>query len=235
MAVCPACGTENRDAAKFCHACGGPLAAGRLKTNTIHTEYGIQLYVDVAETYFSPRLAGERHRIASLVQDNEVIVDLFTGVAPFPLMITRYAHPGNIIAIDKNPIAVSLAKKNVVNNKALDIIDVFEMDSTDAVSLLQNLGKTADRVIMNLPFDSFQFLPIAFSIMSTRVVIHLYEIIHERTIQSRLESIKQKADEQKITINNMTIHKIKSYAPHEIYIGIDITAQKGVRADADVA
>ena len=29
MAVCPACGTENRDAAKFCHACGNPLAASQ--------------------------------------------------------------------------------------------------------------------------------------------------------------------------------------------------------------
>jgi predicted amidophosphoribosyltransferase len=29
MRTCSACGTENRDAAKFCHACGSPLTASQ--------------------------------------------------------------------------------------------------------------------------------------------------------------------------------------------------------------
>jgi len=202
------------------------VIAGIPKTQTIHTEYNIQIYVDVAETYFSPRLAGERHRIASAVQDNESIVDLFTGVAPFPLMIARYAHPKKIIAIDKNPVAVSLAKRNIAKSKVLDIIEVFEKDALDAASLLHSLGMSADRVLMNLPFDSFRFLPVAFYIMNTNAVIHLYEIIHEDDIDKRLVSISEKAQEAMVTINNMNVHKIKSYAPHEFYIGIDITAQK---------
>ncbi len=211
------------------------VIAGIPKTHTMHREYGIQLYVDVAETYFSPRLAGERYRIASLVKDDEVIVDLFTGVAPFPLMIARHAHPKKIIAIDKNPVAVSFAKKNVMKNSALETIDVFEMDASNTASLLNKQGETADRVLMNLPFDSFRFLPIAFSIMGTEAVIHVYEIINEEKIEMRLKAIVERAEQEKVTIGTMTVHKIKTYAPHEFYIGIDITAQKNDSAYADVA
>jgi len=202
------------------------IIAGIDRTQTIHTEYGIQLAVDVKETYFSPRLASERYRIASLVQDHEHIVDLFTGVAPFPLMIARYAHPEKIIAFDKNPTAVRLARTNIHKNKMEDIITVFEHDSMNAKEILDDLQIQADRILMNLPMDSFRFLPQSFSIMNTQAVIHLYEIIKEEDIPKRLHAIQVTAEKNGVSIKNMEVHRIKTYAPHEFYIGIDITAQK---------
>lgn len=207
--------------------------AGVKKTETIHTEYGINITVDVSDTYFSPRLAGERKRVASLVEDGEVIIDLFTGVAPFPLMIATYAHPKRIIAIDKNPVAISLAHKNIAKNKLLDKIDAFELDAQDAPDLIDKLDLKADRIIMNLPFDSFHFLPIAFSIMEKTATIHFYEILKEEMIQDRIDSITKLGEQYKILIIEANVRKIKTYAPHEFYIGIDITAKKLV--DADVA
>lgn len=209
------------------------IIAGVNKTETVHTEYGLQMLLDVSDTYFSPRLASERKRIASLVKDDEVIVDLFTGVAPFPLMIATYAHPKKIIAIDKNPIAVEYAKKNIMRNDLLDIIDVFEADAEDAELLLDTCGLKADRVIMNLPFDSFRFLPIAFSILSSFGMIHFYEIIKEACIDERIGLIKKSALDHGYSIIKVNVRKIKTYAPHEFYIGIDITVKKIV--DADVA
>ena len=49
--------------------------------------------------------------IASQVKNDEIILDMFTGVAPFPLMISRYAKPKSIIAVDKNKDAIILAKE----------------------------------------------------------------------------------------------------------------------------
>ncbi len=209
------------------------VIAGVRKTETVHTEYSITLKIDVSDTYFSPRLAGERRRVASLVKDGEMIVDLFTGVAPFPLMIATYAHPKRIIAIDKNPVAIRLAHENIAKNKLLDKIDAFELDALDAPGLLKKLNLKADRIIMNLPFDSFQFLPIAFSILENKATIHFYEIIREEMIQERIDSIIQLAEKYHISIIETDVRKIKTYAPHEFYIGIDITAKKLV--DADVA
>lgn len=205
---------------------GIEIIAGLDRIETVHTEYGIQLAVDVKETYFSPRLASERYRIASLVQDHEHIVDLFTGVAPFPIMIACYAHPQTIIAFDKNPTAVKLARTNIKKNKVENIIKIYEDDSINAKEIIDDLDIQADRILMNLPMDSFRFLPISFSIMNTQAIIHLYEIIKEEDIPDRLQSIEITAEKNSASINTMEVHRIKTYAPHEFYIGIDITAQK---------
>lgn len=42
------------------------LLAGEDKRETIHSEYGIRLKVDLSKAYFSPRLGFERNRVALL-------------------------------------------------------------------------------------------------------------------------------------------------------------------------
>ena len=63
------------------------VVGGEKNLVTIHKEYGAVFKLDVSKVYFSPRLANERKRIADNVKKNEVIVDMFTGVAPFPIII----------------------------------------------------------------------------------------------------------------------------------------------------
>ncbi|MBN1976246.1 MAG: protein phosphatase 2C domain-containing protein [Anaerolineae bacterium] len=46
MVICSACGTENRDAAKFCHACGNPLAALQGPPSVLLEEEGSGLMVE---------------------------------------------------------------------------------------------------------------------------------------------------------------------------------------------
>ena len=100
------------------------VIAGKSSYVTVHTEFGLQFEVDVKRTYFSPRLGGERRRIAELVKKDEVIVDMFTGVAPFPMMIARYSQPKMIYAIDKNDVAIRFARKNILRNKCEEVIAV---------------------------------------------------------------------------------------------------------------
>ena len=78
------------------------IIAGEKRTKTIHKEYGLKFHVDVGKTYFSPRLATERKRIANLIKKDEIIVDMFAGVAPFSIMIAKYANPKIIYSVDKN-------------------------------------------------------------------------------------------------------------------------------------
>ena len=85
------------------------IIAGENQTLTTHTEYGLSFDVDVETTYFSPRLASERKRVADLVKPGEIVVDMFAGVAPFSIMIARYAKPKIVYAIDKNKEAIKLS------------------------------------------------------------------------------------------------------------------------------
>jgi len=67
------------------------VIAGEKRTKTTHKEYGLTFNVDVEKTYFSPRLATERKRVVSLIKPDEMVVDMFAGVAPFSIMIAKYS------------------------------------------------------------------------------------------------------------------------------------------------
>ena len=204
------------------------IIAGENQTQTTHTEYGLTFQVDVATTYFSPRLASERKRVATQVKPGETIVDLFAGVAPFSIVIARFAHPKVIYAVDKNPEAITLAKQNVKQNHLLQTIEVIHADAKDAE---KRIPVKADRVIMNLPFSAHKFFAVALSIAAPTCKVHYYDIIQEEEIEGRIFSLKKIAHTQGYLLADVQVHRIKSYAPREFYIGLDITATK----HADVA
>jgi tRNA (guanine37-N1)-methyltransferase len=204
------------------------VIAGDNQTLTTHTEYGLSFDVNVETTYFSPRLASERRRVANLVNQGEIIVDMFAGVAPFSIMIARYAKPKVVYAIDKNQEAIRLAQQNAKQNHVLDTVEVIHSDANNIDNVI---AKKADRIIMNLPFSAYRFFPSALSIATQTCNIHYYDIIKEEDIEARINALKKIAIEHTFFISDMVIRKIKTYAPREFYIGIDITATK----NADVA
>lgn len=204
------------------------IIAGENQTLTTHVEYGLTFHVDVAATYFSPRLASERKRVAAQVKPGEIVVDLFTGVAPFAIMIARYAQPKVVYAIDKNREAIALAKQNVKQNHVLQTVEVIYADAKDAEKIIPT---KADRIIMNLPFSAYNFFSVALSIAAPICKVHYYDIIREEDIKGRITALKKIAKTQGYILAEVSIHKIKSYAPREFYIGLDITAT----THADVA
>lgn len=199
------------------------VIAGEKRTTTIHKEYGLKLDVDVKNTYFSPRLATERKRVAELVEPGETIVDLFTGVAPFSIMIAKYADPKIIYAIDKNKEAALFAKQNIKRNNVLDKIEVINADAKEIPNILE---KKADRIIMNLPFSAHLFFAYALKIAKNHTIIHYYDILKDNKILERIDKLKKIAEENRYALTNLDARKIKTYAPREFYIGIDITAKK---------
>jgi tRNA (guanine37-N1)-methyltransferase len=199
------------------------VIAGKKQTLTTHTEYGLCFDVDVATTYFSPRLASERKRITTLVKSGEIVVDLFAGVAPFSIMIARFARPKIVYAIDKNTEAITFAHQNVKQNHVLDTVEVICADAKDAKKIIP---VKADRIVMNLPFSAYKFFSAALSIAARTCIVHYYDIIGEEDIEGRIALLKTIAREQEYSMTVSSIRKIKSYAPREFYIGLDITATK---------
>ena len=207
------------------------IIAGENNTTTIHKEYGILLKVDLGKIYFSPRLANERKRVANLVQSDETVVDMFAGVAPFSIMIAKYANPKIVYALDKNKDAVKYAQFNVKKNNVLDKVEVINMDAMKIYDKLGKRGIKADRIIMNLPFSSYLFFDSALKVIADSCTIHYYDILKEENIEKRKNELEKIAKKYDIDLSNLDVRKIKTYAPREFYIGIDITAKK----NADVA
>ncbi len=200
------------------------LIAGIAKTEATHSEYNLRFTLDPSTVYFNPRLGSERHHIANLVEPDETIIDLFTGVAPFPIHISKTQPTTTIIALDKNPDAIKYAQYNIKANKTDRQITLHVCDAHDAPNILK--GTKADRIIMNLPFHSSEFLNEAYQLSKEDVVIHLYSMIQEEHLEETKEKIKTLTQKNNFSITDLSIRNIKTYSPHEFYTCFDITAKK---------
>jgi tRNA (guanine37-N1)-methyltransferase len=157
--------------------------AGENKTQTLHKEYGCTYYVDVAKAYFSPRLSTEHMRVASLVQPSEVVVDLFAGVGPFVVPIAKRHVDVKVYAVDINPDAVELLKRNIRLNRVDDRVVPVLGDARNIVK--EKLSGAADRVIMNLPETANEFIDVACKALKPAGgVVHFYGFMcHPQTVQ----------------------------------------------------
>ncbi len=129
--------------------------AGENKTLALHREHGCRFKVDVGKVYFSPRLSTERSRIASMVGDGEVVVNMFAGVCVFSIIIAR-KRKCHVYSIDINPDAHSLCIENVKLNKVEDRITPMLGDASDIIA--RELRGKADRVIMPLPERAKEYI-----------------------------------------------------------------------------
>lgn len=174
-----------------------------LKGSDLITEYrenGIKIKLDLDKVYFSPRLANERAIIASQIQDHETILDMFCGVGPFSLTISKYKNV-KIYAVDKNPFAIEYLKLNIKLNKVSNIVPIMG----DAREVCADLEKV-DRVIMNNPHHSFEFLDYALKI--AKQWIYFYIITDNKT--HILELLKSKIPDFKCNIR-----LVHDYSPSE--------------------
>jgi tRNA (guanine37-N1)-methyltransferase len=193
--------------------------AGERRTETMHIEYGVKIKLDVTKVYFSPRLAAERMRVAEQIEEGSIVIDMFAGVAPFSLIIAKYAMPEKIYAVDKNPYAIKYARENVRINRMESIIEVVEGDAKEIVPKLPG----ANHVIMNLPHKSFEFLPLA---MKKGEVLHYYEILERGSIKKRIEEIKALGRKEGYSVNIKNVRVVGSYSPSKQRVGMEIYVEK---------
>lgn len=138
---------------------GLELIAGENKYVTTYKEYGCKFFVNVASSYFSPRLSTERLRISNLVSANETIVNMFAGVGTFSIIIAKKV-PVLIYNIDSNLDAYILSKMNSKLNKVEDRIISINGDAQDILSS-QTFIQKVDRILMPLPEKAFEFIDVS--------------------------------------------------------------------------
>lgn len=194
-----------------------PIAGSGL-TETTHRESGVSMLIDPSVIYFNPRLATERERVASLVKDGEVIIDMFAGIAPFPMIICRHANPKVVYAIDLNHTAVEYMKKNIIANRFTKIIPL----EGDARELIKELP-FADRIIMNLPQIAEEFLPDALSKLNVGGTIHMHKIMERDTSDETCDLLMKKMKDIGFDCSVKEKHELKTYSPSASVYVLDIT------------
>jgi len=147
---------------------------------TIHKENDCLFKLDVKKTYFTPRLVFERKRISSnSFKKQEIIVDMFAGVGPFSIQIAK-KNDAKIYAFDVNSSAYKYLVDNIESNKMKGEVIAHNMDVKELLNPNNKLGKylknKIDRIIMNLPKQSINFIDVACFLMNKpHGILHFYQ------------------------------------------------------------
>lgn len=155
--------------------------AGENRTITEYKEHGCRFRVDVAKTYFSPRLSTERLRIANMVGEGETIVNMFAGVGTYSILMARMNKTCKVYSIDSNAVAAELCEANAKLNKVQDRVVSIHGDAGEVIK--DKLAGQADRVLMPLPESAKEFVDSAVLALKKKGVVHYF--IHIRADNKR--------------------------------------------------
>jgi tRNA (guanine37-N1)-methyltransferase len=192
------------------------------ETETVHREYGHGFALDIARVYFSPRLATERHRVATKVDAGERVFDMFAGVGPF--VVPMAARGAEVVGVDLNPAAVDYLRDNAERNGVTERVTAVEGDVRDVAGEFEDW---ADRIVMNLPHSAGEFLETAVFLAGDDCVLHYYDIQHEDDpFTPGIEAIREAAEPAGYTVTVETEHVVRSYAPHEVNVCLDVRLRR---------
>ncbi|MGY5151053.1 MAG: class I SAM-dependent methyltransferase [Candidatus Nitrosopumilus sp. bin_6a] len=151
------------------------ILAGEDNTETEYKEFGCRFKVDVKNAFFSPRLSTERERIANLIQDGEIMTNMFAGIGMFSIMAAK-KKKCTVYSLDINPVASKLCDVNSSLNKLAGNVISINGDATEIIN--NQLIDKSDRTLMLLPERSDEFLESAIKTTKSEGIIHYYSHIH---------------------------------------------------------
>jgi tRNA (guanine37-N1)-methyltransferase len=195
---------------------------GKKTKETVYKENGVMIKLDVEKVYFSPRLSNERLRIAQQVKKNENVLVMFSGAAPYPLVIAKLAEPKQILGIEINPQGHKYGLENVKLNKFKNI-DLICGDVKKIIPQLQkkNSRLTFDRIIMPLPKTADEFLDTTLSVARKGTIIHFYDFLAEDAFDEAVQKIDVACTRNHMKYRILKIVKCGQHAPHVFRVCVD--------------
>lgn len=183
-------------------------------TETINKENGCLFKLDLKKVMWSKGNNNERIRIAKLVEDNEIIIDMFAGIGYFSIPIGVHSNAKQVYSIEINPNSFHYLKENIKLNKINNIIPLLGdcMDITPEYS--------ADRIIMGYVKTTHHYLKTAIDSLNKGGVIHYHETVPEKLMDTRpINRIKEVAGDRSVEF--LKLNKVKKYSPGVFHVVCD--------------
>lgn len=200
--------------------------AGENRTITEYKEHSARFKVDVAKTYFSPRLSTERQRIAEMVGDNETIVNMFAGVGTYSVVIAKINKTCNVYSIDSNAAASELDKINAKLNKVQDRVVSICGDAAEVIK--GRLAGQADRVLMPLPERAKEFVDPAVLALKEKGIVHYFAHVKADSKKAGQElGLKDAQDAfAKYDHNVIAVRVVREVGPRIYQIVADVSVKR---------
>jgi tRNA (guanine37-N1)-methyltransferase len=148
---------------------------------------------------------------------------MFAGIGPFSILIAKRCQKVKVYAIDINPDAILFLTENILLNKVKGKVIPMLGDSKKLVN--EFLTKKADRVIMNFPSNSLEFVEAACkSLKESGGILNFYAFISEL---KELEWLKDELN-KRVNICGRCLKSfietkiVRAIAPYKWQVAIDI-------------
>ncbi|TFG04127.1 MAG: class I SAM-dependent methyltransferase family protein [Promethearchaeota archaeon] len=201
---------------------------GVKKTETIHKENHCYFKLDIKKTFFTPRLVFERKRISqSDISIHELIMDLFAGVGPFSIQIAKI-NEVVLHSFDVNPFSFDYLKENINLNEIKGNIIPHNLDIKQLLKTSNDLGQDlkskADRILMNLPENSLEYLDVACFLMKpSGGILHSYQFCEKpNPVELAEENLKNALKDHGWVLEGLNDARIvKAFSPKKELVVLD--------------
>ena len=143
---------------------------------------------------------------------------MFSGAAPYPLVLSKNSLAGRIYGIEINPRAHEFAVDNLELNNLKNVV----LYRGNVRAVLPKIDLKFDRIAMPLPKTSEKFLDLALPKIKKGGVIHFYSFLHETQISNETKKIKQLCKKYGREVNILRKIKCGSFSPGTFRMCFDI-------------
>lgn len=194
--------------------------AGINTKETLYKENKAVMKLDVEKVYFSIRLGNERKRIMKMVECGEEILVMFSGAAPYPVVLSKNTLAKNILGIEINPDGHKYGLENIKLNKCKNV-ELICGDVHDVAPKLAREKMKFDRIIMPLPKTADEFLDDTLSLSKKGTIIHFYDFLDDKNFDLAKKKIDSACKKNKINYKILDLVRCGQHAPHVFRICVD--------------
>ena len=188
---------------------------------------GLVYGFDAAKVMYSSGNVTERHRMAKLQAEGDIVIDAYAGIGYYTMQLLVHANVGHVHACEINPNSIHAlewsAKKNNVHSK-------MTVHSGDNQITLRELKGTADRVLLGyLPSSEPTWEPAIQSLKETGGTIHIHMNVEEEGIDEWCEATMDKCLQfasksgRNWEVVFHHLEKVKWYAPRIRHVVLDVS------------
>ena len=193
------------------------LVAGDGNTITTHIENGVKFRLDPLRLTFSGGNRRERTRLSKLVDDDEVVVDMFSCVGQFALHIAKRAKV-EVTAIEINPEAYQFLLENIKLNELENRVNALLGDCRKV-----HPRRTANRIVMGYLHNTIEYLPFALeTLVESGGFIHMHMNVPESELTDIIVKIEQVCRSYEFS-STTNVYHVKNYSPGMGHYVFDIS------------
>ncbi len=160
------------------------IAGGGTETEVV--EHGIRWRFDAARLMFAAGNRVERVRAGTLVRPGEMVADLFAGVGYFAIPAAKRGRACEVVAVDRNPMAVRYLEENARRNGVADRVRAVLGDNRTVELPLAAF----DRVFLGYLPSALPWVPRALDLLRPEGGwVHVHTVVDARAAVRTAETL----------------------------------------------